>query len=148
MGRTSEICRDHACTVAVTSFDAVGASGAPSANLPAGVLFWRAYGRSGGATGTQTTPTWEMIVGARTAPINTSWGTTLDVNGDGYADVIVGAFGACKAYLYLGSTGGLQPSATLNCPDPTGTAGGNNFGLPVASAGDVNGDGYADIVVD
>src|SRR6185295_9451391 len=48
-----------------------------------------------------------------------------------------------RAFLYLGSASGLNTS-------PTWTAEGNAvtafFGNPVASAGDVNGDGYADVV--
>jgi hypothetical protein len=83
-----------------------------------------------------------------------------DVNGDGYADVIVGAFNAStvdnaaangqgRAYLYLGSATGLSTTAgnrqTLNDPNTTATA--DNFGASVAGAGDVNGDGYADVIV-
>jgi hypothetical protein len=70
------------------------------------------------------------------------------VNGDGYADVVVGANGASsfagQVYLYLGSAAGLasSPAVTLTGPDgPTGSYG------AVSSADDVNGDGYADIVV-
>ncbi|HTB58463.1 MAG TPA: FG-GAP-like repeat-containing protein [Polyangia bacterium] len=148
-GAHVQICRDRACSVEVTSFDANGASGAPSANLPAGVLFWRAFGRSASVTASQSSPTWEMTVGTRSASVNTSWGTTLDVNGDGYADIIVGADGTSgttgRAYLYLGGAAGLasSPSTTLTGPD-----GANGlFGVSVASAGDVNGDGYADVII-
>jgi FG-GAP-like repeat/FG-GAP repeat len=142
-----QICRDRACTIELTSFDASGASAVPTTRLPAGVVFWRAYGRSAGATGTAPSSTWEMIVGALGAPVDTSWGTLLDVNGDGYADVVVGADDASsaagQAFVYLGSATGLSssPSATLS-----GTPG-SDFGVSVASAGDVNGDGYADVIV-
>jgi hypothetical protein len=70
-----------------------------------------------------------------------------DVNGDGYADVIVGAH-VCnsfqgRAYIYYGG------SSMDNGADVTmsGEAGWSCFGLSVASAGDVNGDGYADAIV-
>jgi hypothetical protein len=73
-----------------------------------------------------------------------------DVNGDGYADVIVGAPGndaagtdAGRAYVYYGGPAAdAIPDLTL-----TGAAAGDNFGVSVSSAGDVNGDGYADVIV-
>jgi len=73
-----------------------------------------------------------------------------DVNGDGYGDVIVGAYqsgrvgqAVGRAYIYFG---GLRPQ---NRPDVvlTGEAAGDAFGVCVASAGDVNKDGYADVIV-
>jgi hypothetical protein len=74
-----------------------------------------------------------------------------DVNGDGYDDIIVGAYqndsggsDAGKAYLHLGSATGLSTTASWTA---TGEAGDDYFGSSVASAGDVNGDGYDDIIV-
>jgi len=73
-----------------------------------------------------------------------------DVNGDGYADLIVGAYlndaageDAGRAYVYHGG-----PSADP-VPDLilTGEAAADRFGFCVATAGDVNGDGFADIIV-
>jgi hypothetical protein len=74
-----------------------------------------------------------------------------DVNGDGYADVLVGAYGyddglndgAGKAYVYLGAASGLASTPTWGV---TGEAAGDHFGQWVAGAGDVNGDGFADIL--
>ncbi len=79
-----------------------------------------------------------------------SAGTAGDVNGDGYADVIVGAHmndaggtDAGRAYIYFGGPGqDAVPGLTL-----TGAAGGDWFGRAVGTAGDVNGDGYADVIV-
>ena len=71
-----------------------------------------------------------------------------DVNGDGYADVIVGADGYSsdtgRAYVYHGGGDGLSASPAFTA---TGEATDNNFGFSVAGAGDVNGDGYADVIV-
>ena len=73
-----------------------------------------------------------------------------DVNGDGYSDVIVGAFrndagggDAGRAYIYFGG------SLIDNTADVilTGASAGDNFGNSVSTAGDVNGDGYSDVIV-
>ncbi len=71
-----------------------------------------------------------------------------DVNGDGFEDVLVGSPGwsanTGKAYLYAGSASGLATSATSTL---TGVGEETYFGAAVAGAGDVNGDGFADVVV-
>jgi len=70
-----------------------------------------------------------------------------DVNGDGYSDVIVGAYGYSsytgRSYIYFGGAG-MDNTADVTM---TGEAAGNNFGISVAEAGDVNGDGYSDVIV-
>ena len=148
-GAHVEIFGDRACTMPITSFSATGTSGAPVADLPAGVVFWRLRGRAGGSVGTAAGTTWQFTVGARTAAVNASWGTTLDMNGDGYADLVVGALGVNtstgRAYVYLGGPSGLSGTPAVTLPGPDGANGA--FGSSVASAGDVNGDGYADLVV-
>ncbi|MCF2490952.1 FG-GAP-like repeat-containing protein [Dyadobacter sp. CY347] len=74
-----------------------------------------------------------------------------DVNGDGYADVIVGAMfydngqnNEGAAFIYQGSATGLSatPVSILE-----GNQAGAQFGSNVSSAGDVNGDGYSDVLV-
>jgi hypothetical protein len=74
-----------------------------------------------------------------------------DVNGDGYGDLIIGAEGYSNGqveegavYLYLGGPAGpsAEPDAVLEID-----AADAHFGFSVAAAGDVNGDGYSDILV-
>ena len=67
-----------------------------------------------------------------------------DVNGDGFSDVIIGASRADQAQVYLGSIAGLSatPTRVLEAPDPM-----SSFGFSVASAGDLNGDGFGDVIV-
>jgi len=66
-----------------------------------------------------------------------------DVNHDGFADVLVGASTAGRAYLYFGGT------RMDNIADVifTGETGGSAFGISAAAAGDVNHDGFADVIV-
>jgi hypothetical protein len=74
-----------------------------------------------------------------------------DVNGDGYDDLLIGAFrypeiqSHGQAYLYFGGPA-LDSVADLVIPAPAGP----NvawFGISVASGGDFNGDGYPDFIV-
>ena len=143
-GAHVQICRDRACRREVTGFDVSGGSGAPAGNLPKGVLFWHAYGLNHGAIVQGWTPTWQFTVGARSAPVDTSWGTTLDVNGDGYADVAVGEPGTGQVNVYLGGPSGPPTSPSLVLSQASGV---QALGVFLSSAGDVNGDGYADLLV-
>ncbi len=69
-----------------------------------------------------------------------------DVNGDGYSDIIIGAkgYGSNKgrAYLYTNTMSG-DDIADLSFTGQSSI----NFGVSVSTAGDVNGDGYSDIIV-
>jgi hypothetical protein len=76
-----------------------------------------------------------------------------DVNGDGYADVIVGASGQDSGaadegnvFVYYGSATGIPTSPSVTLDNPANQASGM-FGYSVASAGDVNGDGFVDVII-
>ncbi|MFH0945784.1 MAG: FG-GAP-like repeat-containing protein [Planctomycetota bacterium] len=65
-----------------------------------------------------------------------------DVNGDGYADLIVGAQGTGRAYVYAGSATGLKTTPLWSRSD-----GEPSFGENVATAGDINGNGCSDLLI-
>jgi hypothetical protein len=106
----------------------------------------------GGPTGLATTPAWTAEGNNAGAHFGAAVASAGDVNGDGYADLIVGAWGfrqsallaAGRVFVYLGSNAG--PSLTPNW-SVQGTEDDARFGWAVASAGDVNGDGYSDVII-
>ncbi len=118
---------------------------------------WVWYGSAAGLVpnGTPLNADWAAESNQASAYFGYSVGTAGDVNGDGYADVIVGAFGydgdqsnEGRVFVYTGSASGLSPSAAWTAEsDQTDPNWFTAFGLSAGTAGDVNGDGYADVIV-
>jgi hypothetical protein len=86
------------------------------------------------------------------APSDANTRVMIDINGDGFADVLVGADVAAKVSVYFGSAtidatswNGTTPALRIDVTSPDTS--GANFGSALSSAGDVNGDGYADFLV-
>jgi hypothetical protein len=78
---------------------------------------------------------------------NSSYGNCVssagDFNGDGFDDIIVGDPGAGRAFVYFGG----NPMNTVSDLTLRGEESGDKFGIAVSYAGDVNRDGFSDIIV-
>ena len=80
-----------------------------------------------------------------------------DINDDGFADIVIGAYegnnDAGAAYVIYGKAGGFSADLDLNNLDGTngfkisGAVSGDYLGRSVHTAGDVNGDGWADVIL-
>ncbi len=116
----------------------------------------RAYLFLGSATGLSTTPSWVVEGNQVDANLGSSVAGAGDVNGDRYSDVVVGEPGCSpssgvffwpgsgRMLVYHGAAGGLGAAAATSID---GFFSLYQFGSSVASAGDVDGDGYSDILV-
>src|SRR6185503_1880637 len=111
----------------------------------------RAFVYLGSSSGLSPAPDWSAESNQASSYYGSSVASAGDVNGDGFGDVLVGAprydspeSNEGRAFLYLGSASG--PAAA-----PIWTAESNqvgtDFSRSMASAGDVNGDGYGDVIV-
>lgn len=108
---------------------------------------------NGSAAGVNTTPALIMEGTQDTALYGGRIAFAGDINNDGYSDIIVGAYlaenvatqsGEGFAYVYYGRSSGLNPvpASTIQANQRTAT-----LGWSVDGAGDVNGDGYSDVIV-
>ncbi len=109
----------------------------------------RVYLYYGSAAGITTTASLTLTGEAAFDGFGVSVAGVGDVNGDGIDDLAVGAWGnsstteAGRAYVFYGSPTGIDATDFVVVEGQTG----NKLGTSVHGAGDVNGDGYADVIV-
>lgn len=98
----------------------------------------------GGTNGLNTAVHWQST---GPAIANAEYGFSVsdagDINNDGFGDVIIGAPGAARTRVYYGSATGLTASNAIGVSAQSGSA----FGESVSKAGDVNADGFDDVIV-
>jgi hypothetical protein len=151
-GAHVDVCSDRACTHMVQSADAMGTSWRTAMPFSPGVYFWRVRGTMGGAMVSAFGPTkWFRVGAGDSMMVDSANGSQSDVNGDGYADLVVVASRCSmpiQAFSYLGGPTGLgQPCAATVSPTMLAAPSGTGCGGNVADVGDVNGDGYGDIAI-
>jgi hypothetical protein len=107
----------------------------------------------GSAAGLPMSPSWSMVATAANpgARLGASVAGAGDVNHDGCDDIIIGAplwadatDGGGRAFVFYGSDAGVRATANWNVGS---NVHGEDIGAAVSSAGDVNGDGFADIII-
>jgi hypothetical protein len=96
-------------------------------------------------------PNWSTESDQAGAELGAALASAGDVNGDGFSDIVVGSYlqdngesNEGRAFLYKGSATGLASSPSWSAESNQASA---SFGTSVASAGDINGDGFADVLV-
>jgi hypothetical protein len=105
----------------------------------------RAFLFCGSANGPLRYPSWAVAGGQSNSTFGALVAPAGDVNNDGFADVIVTAPGLNGAvYVYHGSSLGLSVTSDWSARGATPDS---QFGSFAGSAGDINGDGFADIII-
>jgi hypothetical protein len=129
--------------------------GAPGYDVPAGPFFTVDTGRLQQYRGRPSGPLLQFQVAIDGPDANGGFGSSVahagDVNGDGFADAIVGApfssgtlGGQGRALVYAGGVAGLSTSPLWS---QYGYEAFGSFGSAVSGAGDQDGDGLSDVLV-
>ncbi|HRT54910.1 MAG TPA: integrin alpha, partial [Flavobacteriales bacterium] len=105
----------------------------------------------GSSTGINTVPDQQLETDHAEDAIGSFLACAGDINNDGFSDVLVSgylasypSFNEGAVFVYMGSASGLN---TVPLHRLERNQGGAFFGKSVAGAGDVNGDGYSDVII-
>lgn len=119
---------------------AIGAPGWDNGHVDEG----KAYAFHGAGAGLAAAPAWQSEGQATNRRFGASVASVGDVNGDGINEVLVG--GSNGAWVYLGRIGGITDSYVGTAPNFDSNGSLPFVGQRCSGAGDVNGDGYSDVV--
>ncbi|MCP4039292.1 MAG: hypothetical protein GY733_20295, partial [bacterium] len=133
----------------------VGAAYYDAGQSDEGAAFVFLGSASGIADGNPTTAAAQLESDQASAWLGTSVSGAGDTNGDGYADVIVGALAYAAgetdegaAFVFVGSASGIvDGNPTTAAAQLESNQASAYLGISVSGAGDVDGDGYADVIV-
>lgn len=152
-GARIELCVRRPCAEAdVVASAVVRGSSAPTP-LPmsstAAVYFWQVRAMVGDVVAARPSALWSFVPRARGSGSDTAIGSLFDFDGDGRGDWAAGAPNA----EWMGNSGAGAVGVALT-DDAVGAvpirfggqAANENVGFVVANAGDVNGDGYSDLL--
>ncbi|MDP3278855.1 MAG: integrin alpha [Deltaproteobacteria bacterium] len=144
-GARVDLCRNRAMTVGCEVL--MGTESArPAAMLMPGWWYWRVTPQRGGVSLMPVSPVWQLFVGQRNVAtgVDTTTAHAMDLNGDGFTDVVIGSTGTERVEVYYGSAAGLpaMPDVRINAP-----MAGTGFASAIANLGDLDGDGFGDLAV-
>jgi hypothetical protein len=94
---------------------------------------------SGGQSGVSIAPTISIPSAEANSVANAG-----DVNGDGFGDVAVGPYLGGPARVFYGASGGITDASSTSIDPPRDYF---DFGNPVLGGGDIDGDGYSEVLV-
>lgn len=111
----------------------------------------------GSPTGLDNTPDWAVDYGHEDNSYEVSAASAGDVNGDGYSDIIIGTYYSNynnsnptetnRFFVYYGSASGLSTSADWTWCVDISEPHNDTVNMSAYAAGDINGDGYSDIIL-
>ncbi len=136
-----QLCLDRACSQVQHTADVTGSSMRPPEALRPGVYFWRAFAKRGAVVSTTASATWQFRVRASSGSADTTLGGMVDVDGDGFGDLVMRAGTPQRSAIYAGGPEGASRMPTTMLPMQA-----DGSTVPMSTVGDVNGDGFTDML--